>query len=76
MSNGYITSFLMILDITVKSAYNEPAYKELQIIRNKFAFPNLFQGTSSLYVYKELRLLGTYFHGPDEFFISGFYCIL
>jgi len=35
----------------------------------------LFQGTSSLYVYKELRLNGIYFHGPGEFRISGFYCI-
>jgi len=25
---------------TVKSAYNEPAYKELLLIRNWFSFPN------------------------------------
>jgi len=31
-------------------------------------------GDSSIYVYKELWLKGTYFHGPDEFLISGFYC--
>ena len=41
---------------TVKSAYKEPAYKELPVIRNWFAFPNLQQGISSLYDFKELRL--------------------
>jgi len=41
---------------TVKSAYKEPAYKELPVIRNRFSFPNLYQKTSLLYVYKELRL--------------------
>jgi len=60
--------------ITVESAYKESAYKELPVIRNWFYFPNLYQGTSSLHVYKELRFLGTIFHGPNEFLISGFYC--
>ena len=49
------------------------------LIRNWFSFPNLYQGTCPLYVYKELRLWtsrGTYFHGPYEFLITGFYCIL
>ena len=32
------------------------------------------QGTSSLYVYKELRIQGTISHGPEEFIISGVYC--
>ena len=38
---------------TVKSAYKEPDNKELPVIRNYFSFPNLQQGTSLLYVYKE-----------------------
>jgi len=38
------------------SAYTEPAYKELPIIRKWFYFTNLYQGTSSLYVYKELHI--------------------
>jgi len=47
---------------TVKSAYKEPAYKERSVnTRNEFSFPNLKQGTSSLYVYKVLWLLETYF---------------
>ena len=33
------------------------------------------QGTSSLYVYKELRIQGTFSHGPEEFVISGVYCM-
>jgi len=41
---------------TVKFAYKEPAYNELPVIRNWFLFPNLKQGTSSLYVYKEFPL--------------------
>jgi len=41
---------------TVKSAYKEPAYKDLPVIRIWFLFPNLKQETSSPYVYKELRL--------------------
>jgi len=43
---------------TVKSAYKEPAYKELPVIRNWFSLPNLYQGTtkhSSLYLSKELQ---------------------
>jgi len=32
------------------------------------------QGTSSLYVYKELQIKGTIFHDPKEFVISGIYC--
>jgi len=39
--------------ITVMSAYKEPAYKELLVIRNWFSFPNPKQETSSLYVNKE-----------------------
>ena len=39
----------MHVDIyTVMSAYKEPAYKELLVIRNLFLFPNHYQGTSSL----------------------------
>jgi len=44
-----------INDSTVESAYKEPAYKELPVIRNWFYFPELYQGTRSLHVYKELR---------------------
>jgi len=40
----------------VKSTYKEPAYKELLVIRNWFQFLNHYQGTSSIYVYKELWL--------------------
>jgi len=40
---------------TVRSAYKEPAYKEMLDIRNWFSFSNLEQGTSTLYIYKELR---------------------
>jgi len=59
-----------------KSAYKEPAYKELPLIKNWFSFQSQYlQGTSSLYVYNEPRLKGTYFHGPDEFLITGFYCM-
>ena len=36
--------------------YKEPIYKELPFIRNWFSFPNLYQGTISLYLYKELQL--------------------
>ena len=42
------------------------------LIRNWCSFPNLYQGTSSRYIYKKLWLLGIDFHGPDEFCISGF----
>ena len=52
--------------------YSELVFLNLPVIRDRFSFPNLEQETSSLYVYKELRLKGTYFHGPDEFLISGF----
>jgi len=41
---------------TVNYVYKEPAYNELHVIRNWFSFPNIHQGTSSLYVYNELRL--------------------
>jgi len=41
---------------TVKSPYKEPAYKELLVIRNRFPFPNLYQGTSLLYAYKKCWL--------------------
>ena len=41
---------------TVKSAYKEPAYKELPVIRNWFLFSNPYQETISLYIYKELWL--------------------
>ena len=41
---------------TVNSAYNEPAYKKLLVIRNCCSFPNLYQGTSLFYVYQEHRL--------------------
>jgi len=34
---------------TVKSAYKEPAYKIILLIRNRFSFPNIYQETSSLY---------------------------
>ena len=44
------------------------------VIRNIFSCLNLCQGKSSLYIYKKLRLLETYFHGRDEFLISGCYC--
>jgi len=37
-------------------SYEEPANKELPVIMNGFSFPNPYQGTGSLYVYKELRL--------------------
>jgi len=40
----------------VKFAYKEPAYKEVPVIKNGYLFPNLYQGTSSLYVTMELRL--------------------
>jgi len=62
---------------TVKSAYKCPPitlYKELPFIRNWFSFPNHYQGMSSLYVYKELWLKDTNFHGPNKFLISRFYC--
>ena len=40
------------------SAYKEPAYKELPVTRDLFILTNLYQGTSSLYMYfyEELRL--------------------
>jgi len=58
---------------TITYIYEQPS----QVLGNWFfSFLNLYQGTSSLHVYKELRLWGTYFHGPDEFLISGFYCTL
>jgi len=41
---------------TVKSAYSETASKELLAIRKLLSFPNLYYGTHSLYVYKELWL--------------------
>jgi len=41
---------------TVYSAYKEPASKELLVTGNYFLFTNLYEGTSSPYVYKELRL--------------------
>jgi len=57
---AHLSIFLSVLYVwfyvTVQSAYKEPAYKELLVIRNLFSFHNLYQGTSSLYVYKELRL--------------------
>ena len=59
---------------TVKSIYNESAYKELLDIKNWFSFPNHRQGKSSLNVYKKLRLKGTDFHDLSEFLLSGFYC--
>jgi len=31
---------------TVKSAYWEPAFKELPVIKNWFSFPNLYKGTN------------------------------
>ena len=34
------------------STYKEPAYKELQVIRNRFSFPNLYKGT----IHEELRI--------------------
>ena len=40
---------------TVKPGYKELAYKELPVIRNRFSFPNVYQWTSSFYVYKKLR---------------------
>ena len=51
-----IDKLVYIYYIKVKSAYKEPAYNELPVIRNWFLFPNLYQGTSLLYIYKELRL--------------------
>jgi len=33
---------------TLKSDYKEPAYKELPFIRNRFSFPNHYQGISSI----------------------------
>jgi len=39
------------------STYKKPAYKELLVIRHWFLFSYLYQGTSSLYVYRELRLI-------------------
>ena len=61
---------------TVKSAYKEPAYKELSVIRNWFSFPNLNQetsnqGTSSLYVCKEFRLRNMFSWSR---WVSNFYC--
>jgi len=54
------------VEITVESAYKEPAYKELPVIRNWFYFPELYQGTtcSSLHVYKKLRLKEQFFMVP------------
>jgi len=46
----------------VMSAYKEPANKELPVIGNCFLFLSLYQGISTLHVYKELRLYGTGFH--------------
>ena len=66
----YLNLFKYVFYTTVKAAYKESAYKELILIFN------LYQGTSSLYVVTELRLSGTYFHGPDEFLISEIYCII
>jgi len=37
--------------------------------------PNLYKRKSSLYVLKELRLSGTYFHDPDEFLIRILYTV-
>ena len=61
-----------ITGTTVKSAYKEPAYTELAytkltVVRNWFSFPNLYQGTSSLKVYKELLLYETDLYGPNMF---------
>jgi len=47
---------VIVFAFTVESANKEPTYKELPVIRNYFYFPNLYQGTSSLHVYKELWL--------------------
>jgi len=41
---------------TVKSAYKEPAYKDLPVIRNWITLPNLYEETSSLNVNREFRL--------------------
>jgi len=55
-----------LIETAVKSAYKEPALKELPAIGNWFSFPNIYQGTSSQYGYKELWFKGTDLHGPDE----------
>jgi len=36
-------SVLLNIHNTVKSAYQEPAYKELSVIKNGFSFPNLYK---------------------------------
>jgi len=54
--NVVLIRFCITRHITVKSAHKEPANKELPVIRNWLLFLNLYQGTSSLYIYKELRL--------------------
>ena len=64
------------MEITVESAYKEPAYKELPVIRNWFYFPELYQGTSSLHVYKELRLKEQFFMGPMGFLYADFTVII
>ena len=40
---------------TEQSTYTESAYNKLPVKRKQVSFPNLYQGTSSLYVYRELR---------------------
>jgi len=62
----------LLVHSTVMCAYKEPAFQELPVITNYFSFSNLKQRTCLLYVYKEPR---AHFHGPEEFVISGFYCI-
>jgi len=49
----YNSSNKKAFTFTVKSAYKEPAYKELLVVRNWFSLPNLYLGIGSLNVYKE-----------------------
>jgi len=59
---------------------NLQLYRTTQCSRRKFLikvslFYNLrLQGTSSLYVYKELRIKGTISHYPKKLVVSGVYC--
>ena len=78
---GVFSSVLLhFLTVSIyrKSAYKEPAYKELPVMRNWFSFPILTKAlVSNTFIrnscYKEQKCSWSHVH---EYLISGFYCII
>ena len=60
----------MIKKVVQKSAYKEPAYKELLVIRNWFLFPNLY---TSLVCYTLIR---NSCYKEHILLVSSLYCII